>query len=150
MRFLEQSPKIKRWASEEFAIPYFLTTDKKWHRYFPDFYIEFETGDKFIVEIKPFSQRILKEGVKVRKAEYYKFIQNQTKWQFANTLAKENGMIFLVFDEYDLRKLGLQIPVPSTSVPKQKLLYEKTSPYGNSIARFIQPLIQDSTHEKSR
>lgn len=145
MRFLEESPKIIRWASEELVIHYFLVTDKKWHRYFPDFYVEFSTGDKFILEIKPFSQRILKEGVRVSKTQQLQFIQNQTKWQFATTFAKEHGMTFLVFDEYDLRKLGLSIPVPSSTTPRQKLLYEKTSPFGNSISRFIQPLIQART-----
>ena len=141
MRFLEESPRIKQWASEEVIIHYFLSTDRKWHRYFPDFFVEFTTGDKFILEIKPFSQRVIKEGPRVSKSQQLRFIQNQTKWQFADTFAKEHGMIFLVFDEYDLRKLGVAVPVPSTTIPKQKHLYEKTSPYGNSVARFIKPLV---------
>lgn len=151
MQFLELSPKIKRWASEEIVIAYFLESDKKWHRYYPDFFVEFQTEHKFIIEIKPFSQRLIIPGKRIPRAQQLKFLQNQTKWLFANNFAKENGMIFLVFDEYDLRKLGLQIPIPSTKIPKQKQLYEQSSPYGNSVSQFITPLITEyQQHENSR
>lgn len=151
MQFLEQSPKIRRWASEEIIIAYFLESDRKWHRYYPDFYVEFQTGNKFIIEIKPFSQRTFIPTKRINRDQQLKYLQNQTKWHFANTFAKENGMIFLVFDEYDLRILGLNIPITSTKIPKQKQLYEQTSPYGKAVSRFIAPLIQEQhQYENSR
>ena len=52
MNFIDRADVVLKWASEEISFKYYLITDKRWHRYFPDFYLELITGDKFIIEIK--------------------------------------------------------------------------------------------------
>lgn len=133
--FLDQSPVIKYYASEELVIPYFFPCDNKWHRYFPDFFIEFITGDKFIIEIKPFYQRIIKT-----QKEEFTFLKNQYKWDAANKVAENNNIQFLVFDEYDLKRLGVKILLSSMKVPKEKLLFEQSNKFGNSLEKFISPI----------
>ena len=140
MLFLEQSPVITQWSSEELIVHYFSIVDRKWHRYFPDFFVEFHTGHKFIIEIKPFSQRIY------NKKGHQQFLVNQSKWQFAKQFAEEHGMEFLVFDEYDLRQIGIPIPVTTRGTQKQKKLYEVNQQYGQAVAKFIAPLLTEANN----
>ena len=45
MVYCDKNDKILEWGSEEIQIPYFLPTDGKYHRYFPDFYIKCKRAD---------------------------------------------------------------------------------------------------------
>ena len=47
----DTNPSIKKWASEEFSIPYVSPADGKVHRYYPDFLIEKTDGKRYIIEI---------------------------------------------------------------------------------------------------
>lgn len=136
LKFLEESPMIKYFSSEELAIPYFLLTDKKFHRYFPDFIIELITGDRFIIEIKPFEQRICKN-----KRHQIIFIKNQCKWQAATEVAKNNNITFIILDQYDLRRIGVKISLSSRKIPKEKILFEQTDPYSKSVEKLTTPLL---------
>ena len=40
MQWCDSNPSIIEWSSEEISIPYFCPTDRKKHKYFPDFYIK--------------------------------------------------------------------------------------------------------------
>jgi hypothetical protein len=40
MQFADLNPNIIQWGSEEISIPYMKPTDKKIHRYIPDFFIK--------------------------------------------------------------------------------------------------------------
>lgn len=136
LKFLEDSPVIKFFSSEELMVPYFLLSDKKFHRYYPDFLVELITGERFIIEIKPFCQRICKN----RRSELT-FIKNQCKWQAASEVAKNNGIQFIVLDEYDLRRIGVKISLSSRTIPRDKIIYENTNPYGKSVERLTSSLL---------
>ncbi len=60
MKYLDESPNIIWWASEELAIPYRSPVDQKMHRYFPDFIVKVreKTGlvMTYILEVKPEKQ----------------------------------------------------------------------------------------------
>lgn len=144
LMFLEDSPRIIKFASEEVVVPYFYLLDKKWHRYYVDFYVELDTGFKYLIEIKPFFQRLQPSSIPKNVEAIKTFIKNQSKWEAATELAKKNGMEFLIFDEYDLKRLGLKIPINSSSAKiKKKLLYESTNKYSHSIECFIDSLLND-------
>ena len=141
LMFLEDSPKIKKFASEEVVVPYFYLLDKKWHRYYVDFYVELVTGFKYLIEIKPFYQRL--EPNPKNRYELQNYLKNQSKWEAASLFAEKNGLTFIIFDEYDLKRLGLKISSINLtrSKIKKKLLYESTNKYRHSIECFIHSLL---------
>ncbi len=138
LQFLEESPVITAFNSEEVCIPYFYPLDKKWHRYYVDFFIELKHQHHFLIEIKPFYQRIKP----FRKKELGTFIKNQSKWEFASRYAENKGMQFLVLDEYDLKKMGVRIPINNSKrMVEKKILFEQRDKYGQSVDRLIKPLL---------
>jgi len=56
MKFFDTNKEIVKWASEPVKIPYYNPKENTIRNYYPDFYIEFSDGRKFIVEVKPLSQ----------------------------------------------------------------------------------------------
>lgn len=100
-KFLDNNPNIIQWCSEPFAIPYVKPTDGEVHRYFPDYYIKYK--DKYgkiheeIVEVKPRSQRILREGAS--RAEVVDYYVNQAKWKYAKAWCDAHGLTFSVMSE---------------------------------------------------
>lgn len=109
MRYLDMTENVLEWSSEEIVIPYLSPLDKKFHRYFTDFYakVKESSGDikKYIIEVKPRSQRIKPKKSK-NKIKYIKEVKtyavNQAKWEAAEMWCKKYGYIFRVFDETDL------------------------------------------------
>ena len=59
IRYCDFNKHITKWSLEPFAVKYLKPTDGKVHRYFIDFFIEFSSGDKFIVEVKSDQLRII-------------------------------------------------------------------------------------------
>lgn len=103
---LDVDPNITRWASEEFAIPYFSPIDNKIHRYFPDVYAENNRGDKFVFEIKPDAQTRAPAN-KSRQTKRYltevsTFLINKAKWAAAEKFCEERGWVFKIVTERDL------------------------------------------------
>jgi hypothetical protein len=72
-------------------------------------YIEFNTGDKFIVEIKSSNETVLPQKPKsVNALIRYKnaletFLINQSKWKSAKEFAQKHGMKFIILTEKQLR-----------------------------------------------
>ena len=60
MRYLDSTPSILKWSSEEVVVPYRSPIDGRRHRYFPDFWIRVKTSDgsvkESLIEIKPKTQ----------------------------------------------------------------------------------------------
>ena len=50
MRYCDSSKNIVSWCSEEVVIPYMSPTDRRVHRYFPDFYIKVKESTGKVVE----------------------------------------------------------------------------------------------------
>ncbi len=109
-RFLDNNPNILRWASEEIAIPYIKPTDGKVHRYFPDYWIEYnnKAGEivNEIIEIKPKSQtrRSKTRNPKSKLYDDITFAINTAKWQYAQKWCNEHNMRFHIITEGELFK----------------------------------------------
>ena len=108
MRYFDMSSNIVQWASEEIVINYINPFDNKIHRYFPDFYIQTNNGDKFLVEIKPHSQCLEPKQTKGKRQktlinEQITYQINQSKWKAATAMCLKNNMKFIVMTEKDLK-----------------------------------------------
>jgi hypothetical protein len=114
MKFLDSSPAVLKWGSEELAIPYLkpvidATTGRasfKVANYFPDFVVVYrdKNGElvKEILEVKP-----LKEALAEKANNAYDKMAlsvNIAKWKAAEEFASRNGMKFRVLTEQSLFK----------------------------------------------
>lgn len=110
MQWLDTSPSVVRWASEELPIPYLSPLDKQIHRYFVDFYVELKGSDQeikqFLVEIKPESQtRQPKKPANPKKRyfrEYSTWLVNKAKWEAATKLCEEHNWQFKIITDKDI------------------------------------------------
>jgi len=112
--YLDKNPDVKFWQSEEFFIPYICSTDNKIHRYFIDCMVEFYSGAKFLIEIKPKCQTIkplMKKGKKTKSfiLECYTYSKNSSKWTYAMEYCRNHGFVFQIWTEETLRNLGIKI-----------------------------------------
>ena len=101
------------WISEPFAIKYFNVLDKKYHKYYPDFYVKIQEDKvvEYLVEIKPKAQlqkpkppkRKTKKAVKNFKYAYETYVRNLCKIKALNELAKNrNFKVMLLTEESNL------------------------------------------------
>ena len=109
MKYLDDSPNIIWWASEELPIKYVSPVDNKVHRYFPDFIAKIKKRDgsikTVVMEIKPEKQtKLPKQTRKTRRfiQETATYAVNQEKWRAADLFCKEHGWEFMVLTEKDL------------------------------------------------
>lgn len=110
MRYADANPAIIKWGAECFTIPYIKPTDMQQHRYYIDMYLEFSSGDKFLVEIKPFAETIPPKPPRKSsdKADYYyqlalqTYAVNQAKWSAAKRFGEMNNMKFIILTEREL------------------------------------------------
>lgn len=109
MRWLDRTPAVISWSSEEVVIPYVSPIDNAVHRYFPDFLIKVNstTGPKtFLVEVKPEAQ--CKEPVKKKRntkaflTEVMTYGVNQAKWKSAREWCKQHNIEFLILTEKEI------------------------------------------------
>lgn len=106
-RFLDNNKSVLAWSSEPFAIPYIKPTDKKVHKYFPDFWIEYhdKNGEiiQEVIEIKPASQIAQPNPVgKKKKQQLYEQITyavNIAKWKAATEFCAKYKMKFRLITE---------------------------------------------------
>lgn len=83
-------------------IPY-LYKDQKTHIYYPDFFIELDNGDRWVVEIKPSNQtRAPREDNAYAMREW---IKNNFKWSAAREFCGERGMKFMILTEKTINRL---------------------------------------------
>lgn len=90
-KFCDMNPDILYWTTEPFAIQYIKPTDGKPHRYFPDVLIKYKNGKRFLIEIKPSSQK--SDPV------------NLAKWEMAKNFADKSDMQFVVMTEIELKSI---------------------------------------------
>lgn len=110
IRYCDWNDNVRKWSLEPFAIQYFKPTTGKFHRYYIDLVIEFSNGEKFLVEVKPYSQTIppkrpRKNTTKARN-NYARALEtwiiNQAKWKAAEQFCKQNGFKFIKLTEQEL------------------------------------------------
>ena len=107
MQWCDQNSQIIEWASEVVTIPYLCPTDRKKHKYFPDFYIKSINNGTIktqIIEVKPkkqtqppkFSGKISKKRL-IRESKSW--AKNQAKWKAANEYCKDRKWEFHIITE---------------------------------------------------
>lgn len=106
---MDNDPSIKKWSSEEVAIPYVSPRDNKYHRYFPDVLYTTSKNKTYMVEIKPAYQTvppILKEGKRKNSKKYINEVLtwgvNSAKWEAARKYCKTRGYEFIIITENEL------------------------------------------------
>ena len=108
-RYLDLNEKVKRWASEEIAIPYYNPVKKRVARYFPDFYMEVITKadklEKILIEVKPLKETkppVYKRRTKNVLIAEAMYSQNQAKWAAAEEFCLDQGWTFKIMTEKEL------------------------------------------------
>lgn len=113
-KFCDLDTNVVRWNSEDVIVQYICKTDGKSHRYFVDLYIEFKSGAKALVEIKPMRDALPAKTGKGRKEstvimEQLTYLKNMSKWEAAKKFAEDRNMVFMVWTENTLRSMGIKI-----------------------------------------
>ena len=111
LRYCDMNIHVKKFSLEPFAVKYLSPKDGKIHRYFIDFFMEFQNGQKFLVEVKSSGEtrEPKKPGKKTEKAilNYQKALQtyavNTAKWEAARAFCKEKGLTFIILTENELK-----------------------------------------------
>ena len=116
MVYLDNTPSVLQWSSEEITIPYVSPLDKRVHRYFPDFYMKYKNKDAMIVEdlieIKPSKyckppdpkRKLTKTGRTSKRylKEVNTYIINDAKWKQAVKFCNERGWNWRIVTEKDI------------------------------------------------
>ena len=111
MDYCDSNRKVIEWSSEEHIIPYKDPVQKKWRRYFPDFYMKVKESNgkvkTYLVEVKPKKQV---EGPKPQKrhtkryiSEVMTFATNQAKWEAAQEYCNDRLWEFKIITERELK-----------------------------------------------
>ena len=108
MKFLDDRPSVLMWNSEDLIVKYISPLDGKFHRYHIDFVAKMKTrtGEEktYAIEVKP-DKETRPPKTKSRKRlilETETFLVNQAKWKAASEFCLQNGMHFIILNEYDL------------------------------------------------
>lgn len=120
-RWCDENKAIKQWSSEEVVIPYYYEVDKRYHRYYMDLKIVFESGKTVLVEIKPAKETKPPTGQRRTKRyinEGLTYIKNQNKWEAAAEYAADRGWDFQIWTENELEKMGI---LPKSTKPLKPL-----------------------------
>mgnify|MGYP001412961216 FL=1 len=116
MVYLDNTPAVLKWSSEEIIIPYVSPLDNRVHRYFPDFYMKYKNKDAMIVEdlieIKPSKyckppdpkRKLTKTGRTSKRylKEVNTYIINDAKWKQAVKFCNERGWNWKIVTEKDI------------------------------------------------
>lgn len=109
MVYCDTNTYVKKWCSEEIAIPYLSPIDDKYHRYYVDFLVEFQTKnglEVFLIEIKPKKQCMEPQKGKKTTRRYLNEVKtwqiNNSKWSHATEFAKKYNWKFKILTEDDL------------------------------------------------
>lgn len=103
-KWLDSTPAVLQWASEEFSIPYLSPIDNRVHNYFPDALVIYK--DKFgnlkkeVIEIKPYKETVLTP--KATDKDKLALMVNTAKWKAAANFCTLQGMTFRVVTEKSL------------------------------------------------
>lgn len=102
MQWLESNKNVSQWASECIEIPY-LWVDGKYHRYYPDYYVEMVDGTKMVIEVKPYNMTQSPDTDNVRAHKEYS--KNVCKWKAAMEFCAAKGFKFQIITENTINAL---------------------------------------------
>jgi hypothetical protein len=113
-KWADSTPSVKRWSSEDVRIQYqdplVLFDNKnrpKLRTYYPDFVIETDKGEVFLIEVKPKKQTIPptiteNKSRKTIMTEKKTWTVNQAKWRAAQNYCNRMGWVFKIITEDQL------------------------------------------------
>lgn len=107
MMELDSREQIVEWASEEIAIRYIHPVDKKYHRYFPDFWVKSKKAVGFeimVIEVKPYKQTQIPTTKNKKRfiQEAITYEVNQSKWKAAKEVCADRNWKFIIMTEHEL------------------------------------------------
>lgn len=112
-KWCESNPQVIKWSSEETVIPYKCKTDNRVHRYFVDVKIKLESGETYLIEIKPKKETIAPKKPARQTKKYVNevmtYVKNQSKWEAAEEYCMQRGWKFVVWTEDTLKSLGIKL-----------------------------------------
>ena len=100
-KYLDSTPAVVQWASEEIAIPYLSPLDNRVHQYYPDAFVIYK--DKYgnlkkeLIEIKPYKETVLTP--KSTDRDKIALAVNHAKWKYASEFANKQGIVFRILTE---------------------------------------------------
>lgn len=111
MQALDSSQLVAKWVSEPkmLNITYISPIDRRLHQYWPDFLVQYHSGEVELLEIKPLKESVAEQA----KSMYDKLslIKNIAKWKAAEVFANSIGARFRVITEQELfRKKTTRLP----------------------------------------
>ena len=106
-QWLDVTPTVLEWSSENIAIPYYDPVQSKNRRYYPDFWMKVKGREgigRYIVEIKPAREckPPTKRGRKSKKTQLFQeatYITNQAKFKAAEKYCQKMGYTFKIMTE---------------------------------------------------
>lgn len=112
MRYLDSHPEIKKWSSEEVIIQYANPMTGKFHRYFPDFWVQKTNGEELLIEVKPKAQTIPPNPSKYKGKVSKKFLKeastyaiNRAKWEAAIKTCNSKNWKFVILTESEINTI---------------------------------------------
>ena len=104
MGMLDRGLNVQKWMSEpkQLGITYVNPLDRKVHKYWPDFLVQYKDGSIELVEIKPQKEASMESA----RSKYDKLMlaRNIAKWKAAEAFALKIGARFVVITENALFK----------------------------------------------
>jgi len=111
MQWLDMTPSIIEWSSENVHIRYYDPIQQRTRRYYPDFYQRVLEKDgiykEYIVEIKPAKEtkpprKTGKKSNKTLRHQQATYLTNQAKFEAAEEYCDKIGMKFRIITEKEL------------------------------------------------
>lgn len=108
MIFLDNDPRVLKWASEEIHILYVHPKDKRVHKYKPDFLVKIRDKDNqdriYLLEVKPHRETIepkitKNKSKKTLLTERLTYEVNKAKFESAKRYCDLKGWKFLILSE---------------------------------------------------
>lgn len=133
-KWCDNNTKVVKWAIEPFAIKYYDQGQRKYRKYYPDFFIEMESGKKMIIEVKPDYETKppkMKKGTKKYMVAESTYITNQSKWSTIKLYCEDKGWSFKVVTEHTLQKMGIKLVKQLPPRKKRKGTSKKKVKYTN-------------------
>lgn len=143
MKWLDENPNVKEWASEEIFFPYNHPITGKRSKYYPDFYVKMIDNVKRIIEVKPLNQ-INKPQEPKRKTKNYvesvaTWVINQEKWKSAKFYCEKNDMSFEIWSENTLDEIGVQKKNTTVPLAEKKAIASTQKPKHKPVNRTKRP-----------
>lgn len=108
--FCDTNPAVIKWSSEPAEVKYYNVLDKKFHNYYPDYFIIIRRNgveEKYLVEVKPEAQlkkpeppkRLTEKAVANFKYAYNQYVTNLCKIEALKKFAEDRMMKVMVITE---------------------------------------------------